>query len=453
MGLPCFLASLLLLATSSFARRQEAEQGLNRSTLHLTLYHVFGPESPLTSHSPPSISELLSRDKARVKHLNSRLTKINRTSSVANSTSHNSEHLFGPLNLGLPIGIGTGNYYINVGLGTPPTYYHVIVDTGSSLSWLQCQSCPGCNEQVRPFFDPPSSSTFKLVPCTTPECNALKDVTPNGPNCISLNTCLYNATYGDDSFSSGYLIQDSLTLTQSETLTGFVCGCGQHSEGFSIEFAGLFGLARNELSMLSQLSAKYGNAFSYCLPSASGTSGGSLSIGTDSLMESSYKFTPMITSKDNSLYYLNLIEIVVAGRTMAVPTDHLMVIDSGTEVTRIPMSLYIDLVYVVTEIMVLANHETAGNFDIFHMCYQGSVKNMQSDVPEIRLVFQGGADLTLEPQSLLIDVPELGITCFTFAPNVFDDDFAIIGNIHQRTYRVAYDVHNSRIGFAAGACS
>ncbi|XP_059658511.1 aspartyl protease family protein At5g10770-like [Cornus florida] len=452
MGLVCFLASLLLLATSSFAGHQEADKELNRSTLHLTLYHLFGPESPLTSHSPPSISELLSRDKARVKHLNSRHTKINRTSSVTNSTSHNSEHLFGPLNLGVPIGIGTGNYYINIGLGTPPTYYNVMIDTGSSLSWLRCQSCPECNEQVRPFFDPTSSSTFNSVPCTTPECKAVKDATDKDPICTSLNTCLYTSSYADSSFSSGYLIQDSLTQIQSETLPGFVCGCGQQfKEGSFSEFAGLFGLARKELSMLSQLSAKYGNAFSYCLPSASGSSGGSLSIGTDSLMESSYKFTPIITSpKDDSLYCLNLIATVVAGRTMAVPTEkNLMVIDTGTEVTRVPMSLYLDLVYVVTEIMVLSKHKTAGNYDIFRTCYQGSVKNMQSDVPEIRLVFQGGADLTLEPQSVLYDVPEKGITCFTF----IDDDTAIMGNIHQQTYRVAYDVSNSRIGFAAGGCS
>ncbi|XP_059658492.1 aspartyl protease family protein At5g10770-like [Cornus florida] len=459
MGLVWFLSSLFLLATSSFAGHQEAEQGLHHSALHLTLYHVQGHGSPMTSQSPPSFSESLSHDQARVKHLNSRFTKT-RTSGVTNSASHKSEHLFGPKFISTPLNpglsIGAGNYYVKIGLGTPPSYYPVLVDTGSSFSWLQCQPCLGyCHPQVVPYFDPTASSTNKKLSCTTPECNSLKEATLNDPACTSSNECVYLASYGDKSFSSGYLSQDSLSLTQTETLPGFVYGCGQDNEGYFGKSAGLFGLARNKLSMISQLSAKYGYAFSYCLPTAKGGSGGSLTIGRDSLMGSSYKFTPMLTnSRESSLYFLSLSAIAVAGRTLGVtgaeykaPT----IIDSGTVITRLPMSVYAVLRDEFTKIMS-SKHKTAPAYSLLDTCYKGSLKEM-SDVPEVRMVFQGEAYLTLAPHNILYDIAEENITCLAFIGNSASDGIAIIGNTQQQTYSVAYDVSNSRIGFAAGGCS
>ncbi|XP_059634412.1 aspartyl protease family protein At5g10770-like, partial [Cornus florida] len=437
----------------------EAEQGLNHSALHFTLYHVHGHGSPLTSQSRPSLAELLSRGQARVKYLNSRLTN-NRTNSVTNNTTQKSEHLFGPKSISTPVNpglsIGTLNYYIKIGLGTPPSYYPVVVDTGSSISWLQCQPCErSCHKLVVPIFDPSTSSTYKKLSCTTPECNSLKEATLNDPACTPSNECVYTATYGDKSFSRGYLSQDSLTLTQSETQPGFVYGCGQDNQGLIGRSADLFGLNRDKLSMVSQLSAKYGNAFSYCLPTASGGSEGSLSIGMDSLMGSSYKFTPMLTNSiDSSLYGLNLTAVVVAGRTLGVSEAEYNVstiLDSGTVITRLPPSVYAALRDEFTKIMSL-EYEIITHSGVLDTCYKGSLKEMLLVVPEVRMVFQGEADLTLAPQSILVDMDE-GITCLAFAGNSDKDAVAIIGNYQQQTYRVVCDVSNSRIGFAAGGCT
>ncbi|XP_059659203.1 aspartyl protease family protein At5g10770-like [Cornus florida] len=454
MELVLFLISFFLLATtSSFA---EAEQGLNHSALHLTLYHG----SSLTSQSAPSSAELLSHDQARVKHLYSRLITKNRTiSSVTNSTSHKSEHLFGqksvntPLKPGLPI--GSNNYYVKIGLGTPPSYYPVIVDTGSSFSWLQCLPCQGsCYKQAVPIFNPYASSTFQELSCRTSECNSLKEATSNDPICNNYNECVYQTSYGDQSYSKGYLCRDTLTLDQSGTLPDFVYGCGQENIGSFGESAGLFGLDRKRLSMFSQLSTTYGNAFSYCLPTRSGGSGGSLSIGRDSLMGSSYKFTPMLPDEqETGLYFLSLSAIAVAGKTLAVSEAEYKIptiIDSGSVLTYLPTSVYSVLSKEFTKIMS-SNHEIAPAFDILDTCYKGSLKEM-SDVPEVWIVFQGEANLTLAPQNILYDVAEKNITCLAFVGNSATDDFSTIGNHQQQTYRVAYDVYNSRIGFAAGGC-
>ncbi|XP_059658541.1 aspartyl protease family protein At5g10770-like isoform X2 [Cornus florida] len=381
-----------------------------------------------------------------------------KTSSVTNSTSHKSEHLFGPNFVSTPVNPGRsvkmGNYYIKIGLGTPSNYYRVIVDTGSSLSWLQCKPCTSCYEQAGSVFDPSASTTYKSLSCTTSECNSLKLATLYD-RCTTSKECQYNVRYRDESYSIGYLSRDSLTLSRSKTLPGFVYGCGKHNKGLFGRSAGLVGLARNNLSMLSQLSTKYGNAFSYCLPTAHGGSGGSLSIGKDSLTGSSYKFTAMLPDdQDTGLYLLSLSAIVVAGKTLAVTESEYKVptvIDSGTVITRLPMSVYTELRNEFTKIMSSKN-KTSPFDELLDTCYKGSVKKMQSDVPEVRMVFQGGAELTLPPQSIMYDLTK-GLTCLAFAGMSVTEEVAIIGNFQQQTYRIAYDVSNSRIGFAAGGCT
>ncbi|XP_059658430.1 aspartyl protease family protein At5g10770-like [Cornus florida] len=444
MELAWFLISFSLLATSSFAGNQEDEQGLNHSALHFTLHHVLGHGSPLTSRSPLSFSELLIRDQARVKHLSSRLTK-NITSSVT-------ENPFGSNLVSTPVNsdmsVGVGHYYVKVGLGTPPTYYPVIVDTGSSISWVQCKPCEvHCYQQVVPYFDPSASSTYKRLSCTTPECNSY-----DRGHCTPSNECSYEVNYGDNSFTVGYLSQDSLSLTQSETLPGFVFGCGQNNSGSFGRSGGLFGLGGNKLSMVSQLSTKYGNGFSYCLPTVSGGSGGSLSIGRDSLTGPPYKFTPMLPiQQETGYYFLKLSAIVVAGRTLQgvseadynIPT----ILDSGTTLTYLHPSVYAALRDEFKKILSSKHEALPSNSNA---CYQGSLKELSADVPEVRLVFEGEAELTLAPQNILIDGSG-GITCLAF--ETLGPDLAIVGYIQQQTYSVAYDVSNSRFGFAAGGCS
>ena len=140
------------------------------------------------------------------------------------------------------------------------------MDTGSSLSWIQCQPCLAYfHPQAAPLFNPSSSDTYETLSCEASECSYLKDATLNSPTCTKSDKCVYTATYGDQSFSQGFLSKDTLTFG-SETLPGFVYGCGQDNNGLFGKSAGLVGLAKNSLSMLSQLSNKYGKAFSYCLP-------------------------------------------------------------------------------------------------------------------------------------------------------------------------------------------
>ncbi|CAK7323394.1 unnamed protein product [Dovyalis caffra] len=457
MGLVWFVVLSLSIATSSSQAKLKAyEQSINQSSIHLNIYHVHGHGFSLTPNSS-SLSDVLLHDEEHVKALSYRLAKkgigIGSVKPPKSGYHLKPNSASFPLNPGLSI--GSGNYYVKLGLGSPPKYYAMILDTGSSLTWLQCQPCViYCHAQAGPLFDPSVSKTYKRLSCGTAECSRLKAATLNDPVCeTDSKSCLYTASYGDASFSLGYLSQDLLTLTSSQTLPHFTYGCGQDNQGLFGRAAGIIGLARDKLSMLAQLSTKYGYAFSYCLPSANSRSsgGGFLSIGN--ISPAAYKFTPMLTdSKNPSLYFLRLTTIAVSGRPLGLAAANYRVptiIDSGTVITRLPMSIYAALREAFVKIMS-TKYAKAPAYSTLDTCFKGSVKSI-SAVPEIKMIFQGGADLTLRAPNVLIEA-DPGVTCLAFAGSSGTNQIAIIGNRQQQTYNIAYDVSASRIGFAPGSC-
>lgn len=413
-------------------------QNQSGDVVRLTVHHVHGPGSSLTTQPPVPLSDVLAEDEARVKALSSRMknkdTQFTKAARV-------------PLSPGAAI--GTGNYYVKVGLGTPRKYYSMLVDTGSSLSWLQCKPCVVyCHPQADSLFDPKSSKTYKPFSCASSQCSSLKDATLNDPLCeASSGKCVYTASYGDSSYSMGYLSQDLLVVGPSQGLSGFVYGCGQDNDGLFGRAAGILGLARNKLSMVAQLSAKYGSGFSYCLPTSRG--GGFLSIGRASL--GAAKSTPMLTDpRTHGLYSLKLAAITVGGKALAVSAAEYRaptIIDSGTVITRLPMSVYSAFQDAFVRSMS-HKYAQAPGFSILNTCFKANLNAMQS-VPDVGLIFQGGAELKLRPLNTLIQVEE-GLTCLAFTGN---SEVAIIGNHQQQTFTVDYDISAARIAFAAGGCS
>ncbi|KZV32897.1 Aspartic protein nepenthesin-2 precursor [Dorcoceras hygrometricum] len=450
---PLFLY-ILLSRTSSSRVIQEVER-LSPPVLHLPLYHVRGGSNSLQTAQP--FSETLAVDEERVKFLNSRLDHKNSTTvhPVSSSILQGSESWIDeksvkvPLNPGIPIGIS--NYYTKIGLGTPPTYYNVIIDTGSSFSWVQCEPClVYCHPQAGSRFDPSASRTYQKLPCGTSQCSSLKVATLNSPMCTASNTCIYSATYGDQSFSVGYLSRDTLTFG-SESLPGFVFGCGQDNNGLFGRSAGLIGLGKDSLSTLSQLSTKYGRVFSYCLPTSTFLgntgSGGFLSIGTAS--NSAHKFTPLLAG-DSSLYSIKLSAIYLSGKSLAVGSSGYSsptIIDSGTTISRLSAPVYSALKQEFVKI-VSTKYKIAPSFSILDACFYGTFDQISTAIPSVELIFQGGADLKLGPHNIIIEV-EKGTTCLAFASS---SGTVIIGNTQQQTFDITYDVASSRIGFAAGGC-
>ncbi|CAL5038184.1 unnamed protein product [Urochloa decumbens] len=426
---------------------------LDSSGLHLTLHHPQSPCSPAPLPSDLPFSTVLTHDDARVAHLAARLATNNNDAPPRRPTSLRKKKATVddslatvPLSPGTSIGVG--NYVTQLGLGTPATSYAMVVDTGSSLTWLQCSPCVvSCHRQAGPLFDPKSSSTYASVPCSASQCDELQAATLNPSACSNSGVCVYQASYGDSSFSVGYLSKDTVSFG-SGSFPNFYYGCGQDNEGLFGRSAGLIGLARNKLSLLYQLAPSLGYSFSYCLPTSAST--GYLTIGSYS--PGQYSFTPMASSSlDASLYFVTLSGMSVGGSPLAVsPSEYASlptIIDSGTVITRLPTSVYTALSKAVAAAMAASGVQSAPAFSILDTCFEGQASRVR--VPAVSMAFAGGATMKLAARNVLIDVDD-STTCLAFAPT---DSTAIIGNTQQQTFSVVYDVGQSRIGFAAGGCS
>jgi hypothetical protein len=96
-------------------------------------------------------------------------------------------------------------FLMPIKLGTPPIMNLVAIDTGSTLSWVQCQPCePHCHDQAAEagqIFDPTKSTTFRHARCISRDCFSIKHelIRLQSANCMEKeDTCLYTMSFGGD---------------------------------------------------------------------------------------------------------------------------------------------------------------------------------------------------------------------------------------------------------------
>lgn len=347
---------------------------------------------------------------------------------------------------------GSGEYFTRLGIGTPPRYLYMVLDTGSDIVWLQCAPCKKCYSQTDRIFDPKLSKSFAGVSCTSPLCHRL-----DSPGCDQRKTCLYQVSYGDGSFTVGELSTETLTF-RGTRVSNVAFGCGHDNEGLFVGAAGLLGLGRGRLSFPSQSGRRFNQKFSYCLVDRSTSSKPSSVVFGDSAVSRTAVFTPLISNpKFDTFYYLELLGISVGGTRVAGITASLfkldpagnggVIIDSGTSVTRLTRPAYIGLRNAFR--IGASSLKRAGEFSLFDTCYDLSGKT-EVKVPTVVLHFRG-ADVSLPANNYLIPVDSNGMFCFAFAGTM--SGLSIIGNIQQQSFRVVFDLAGSRVGFAPRGCA
>ncbi|XP_043725774.1 aspartyl protease family protein At5g10770-like [Telopea speciosissima] len=417
----------------------------SRSKL-LQVTHKYGPCSLLKEgkSKTPSLSQILSNDQTRVKSINSKLS--NQQSSVADST------VIIPANSG--DSLGTGNYIVMIGFGTPEQNFILEFDTGSDLTWIQCLPCnsSNCYPQQDPYFNSSASSTYSNISCGSNACSQLQSAGYAQSSCTT--NCLYQVTYGDGSTSQGDFVTDTLTLSSSDLFSNFEFGCGHNTNGLFGTTDGLLGLGRRPFSTVSQTATIYGKNFSYCLPSST-SSTGFLAFGSQASSSSSNaQYTPLLTSLNYaSFYFLNMTGISVGGQTLSIAesvfTTSGTIIDSGTVITRLAPTAYSALSSAFRQAML--NYPSAPPYSLFDTCYDFSGYSTVT-VPTIVLHFLGGTDLNVDVSGILIQASSTQF-CLAFVGNSLPTDFGILGNMQQHTFEVVYNVAGGKLGFGAGACS
>ncbi|XP_042515183.1 aspartyl protease family protein At5g10770-like [Macadamia integrifolia] len=413
----------------------------------LEVTHKYGPCSPLKKRNAkiPTLRQILIDDQTRVNSIHSKIS--NKEPLVDSKVS-------------LPAksgdSIGTANFLVEIGVGTPKQNFAVIFDTGSELTWIQCQPCSGqCYIQQDPYFNSSASSTYSNIPCVSNACSQLQSTGYAQPSCTT--NCLYEVNYLDKSYSKGDFATDTLTLSSSDVFPNFKFGCGQDNKGpFLLGSAdGLLGLGRSQISMVSQTAQTYGKLFSYCLPPTT-TSTGFLAFGKQAGSSSStpFQYTPLLTNSNHpSFYFLTMTGISVNGQSLSIPesvfTTSGTIIDSGTVITRLAATAYSALKSAFRQAM--SKYPTAPPpYSLFDTCYDLSGYNTV-DLPTIVLHFGGGSELNVDQSGILFG-ENSSLFCLAFAGNLDDTTVAILGNTQQQTFEVVYDVAGGKLGFSAGAC-
>ncbi|KAJ8634749.1 hypothetical protein MRB53_009016 [Persea americana] len=347
------------------------------------------------------------------------------------------------------------NYVVAVELGGKKMT--VIVDTGSELTWVQCEPCKSCYTQEDPLFNPATSPSYRPILCNSSTCGTLEFATGNSGVCgTDGSACNYIVSYGDGSHTSGELGSDSLNFGGT-VVKNFIFGCGQSNQGLFGGAAGLIGLGRSQLSLVAQTSWQFGGVFSYCLPSTEdyGASG-SLILGDNSSVyrnTTPISFTRMVPNPQlPTLYSVNLTGISIGGvplQASAFSSGSGLLIDSGTVITRLAPSTYTAL---RDEFLKqFSRYPSAPAFSILDTCFDLS-KYKEANTPILKFHFEGGVEVNVDIAGVFYFVRR-DQACLAIASLSSEDEIGIIGNYQQKNLRVVYDSKESRLGFGQETCS
>ncbi|XP_016433769.1 aspartyl protease family protein At5g10770-like [Nicotiana tabacum] len=346
------------------------------------------------------------------------------------------------------------NYIVTVTLGG--RNMTVIVDTGSDLTWVQCQPCRLCYNQPEPLFNPSVSPNYQSVACNSAACRSLQSATGNSGLCGNdLKKCNYVVSYGDGSYTKGELGQDHLVLG-STSVNNFVFGCGRNNKGLFGLASGLMGLGKSNLSLISQTFGIFGDVFSYCLPSVEAKSGSLVLGGDTSTFKNStpISYTKMVPNPQLfSFYFLNLTGTSIGG--VAIQDSAFgksgIIIDSGTVITRLPPAIY---KAVKAEFLKqFSGYPLTQGFSILDTCFNLSAYE-EVNIPTIKMQFEGAVEMEVDVTGVLYFVKsDASQVCLALASLQYEDEIGIIGNYQQKNTRVIYDIKQSRVGFAKETCN
>lgn len=344
---------------------------------------------------------------------------------------------------------GSGEYFIRIGVGSPPRNQYMVIDSGSDIVWVQCKPCSQCYKQFDPLFDPAASASYSGVSCNSMVCNRIEK-----PGCHA-GRCRYEVDYGDGSFTKGNLALETLTFGQT-MVRNVAIGCGHTNRGMFIGAAGLLGLGGGSMSFVGQLGGQIGGAFSYCLVTRGAQASGSLIMGREALPVGAL-WAPLVRNlKYPTFYYIGLSGLVVGGVRVPIPEDSFrltesggggVVMDTGTAVTRLPTLAY--EAFRNEFLAQTANLPRAPGMSIFDTCYDLSGFTSVR-VPTVSFYFTDGPALNLPASNFLIPANDMGTFCFAFAPS--PSGLSIIGNTQQEGIQISFDGANGFVGFGPNTC-
>nr|XP_027126269.1 protein ASPARTIC PROTEASE IN GUARD CELL 1-like [Coffea arabica] len=443
-----------VVSASAFKRLQlfsteKTQPSSTSSVLSLSLHpHSSIIKPPYNNYSDLVLSRLAS-DRARAKLINSNIERAVSTFNRRHAVK--SDVQVKPEDLETPLTHSEGGYLAQIGVGQPVKEFYLVADTGSQINWLQCLPCDACFNQSDPFFDPSGSSSYSPLSCASQECTSLG----TNQNCTA-DPCTYEASYGDNSSTTGEFATETLSFGSSGSVDKVVIGCGHTNQGGFGGAAGILGLGGTPVGFPSQIRA---TSFSYCLVDMDSNSSSSLEFNSAPPGDS--VFVPLIINPIIEVYYyVELTGVTINGEKVSIPPsdyqiDHDglggIIIDSGTTITEFPTQVYNS--FRDTFVKYAQALPPTSGFDDglvkFDTCYDLSSEPTDG-YPTMSFEFHGSKTLSLRPANYLVRVDSRGKHCLAFTST--SERVSIIGNIQQQGMRVTYDLTNMVIGFSPNQC-
>ncbi|CAN6562891.1 unnamed protein product [Malus baccata var. baccata] len=346
-----------------------------------------------------------------------------------------------------------GYYTTRLWIGTPPQKFALIVDTGSTVTYVPCSSCEQCGRHQDPKFDPEGSNTYQAVKCNI-------DCTCDNERV----NCIYERQYAEMSSSSGVLGEDLISFGDQSELPPqrAVFGCENFETGdlYSQPADGIMGLGRGDLSVVDQLVDKsvISDSFSLCY--------GGMDIGGGAMVLGGFSApSDMVFTRSNPVrspyYNIDLKEMHVAGKRLPLDPSvfdrkHGTVLDSGTTYAYLPEAAFLAFKDAIMKELNSLKQIPGPDPNFNDICFStaGSDVSHPSDTfPKVDMIFGNGEKLTLSPENYLFRHSKVhGAYCLGIFQNG-KDPTTLLGGIVVRNTLVMYDRAHSKIGFWKTNCS
>ncbi|KAL6538737.1 hypothetical protein OROGR_012725 [Orobanche gracilis] len=317
-------------------------------------------------------------------------------------------------------------FLVDLRVGSQCLKQHLLLDTGSSLLWINCHPC--VLDAPEPLFDPKTSKSFMRENCIDTN---ICDKTGSVRLGCTKDLCSYYIKYRSGE-SKGYLARDAFMLGASgRVLENIVFGCSKHAKQTRVN-TGVLGLA--------------GNRF--------------FAIG-DFIGVFEQKTRLMIEDK----YFVNLESIRIGDRLLEVNPELFkrisadytggMVVDTGSTYTFLPhlaFNKFEQEVISLVDSVVRRNHSILYEGYVRH-CYDGILTRDLRGFPKVYFRFEGGATMELEPENVFY---QLHNDCFCLAilpSEVRNFLNSVLGNMMQQFFYVGFDLEAKEFKFHKADCA
>ncbi|CAA0827915.1 Eukaryotic aspartyl protease family protein [Striga hermonthica] len=351
-----------------------------------------------------------------------------------------------------------GLYTAAVTLGATKKTYLLDIDTGSDLTWVQCNVPSAKNHRApnAPYTPVPA----QVIPAANPMCNALQPISgikkPPNPK-----RCDYLIKYADGSSTQGMLISDTVNVQFTNRTVAplpFVFGCGYNQISGSNpppNADGILGLGKGKTTILAQL-GQMGvtrNVVAHCFSS---NGGGSLFLG-ELPPTQGVVWMPLLTKSAN--YYLGKAALVFGAQTANDMNGLDIILDSGSTYTYLASKPYKALLSLINGYLngkPLAPVKDAA----LPVCWKSStgktfksVTDVAANFQSLTLSFPNNVKFQMDPTSYLI-VTTSGNVCLGIlnGDEIGLKNQNLIGDISFLDKLVIYDNENGKVGWVNVKC-